>query len=111
VKFLIKVPDGAARRFIVAYEFDPKTGEGYFFPPTSSNDLIYYGVEGHWVYASRQWNKLIQPVIDKNTVDRAERDDRKLTCKQNGKTCWPDRSAPTPPPEITKAMLTATCPV
>ena len=38
------------RKYVFAYEVDPTQQRGFIFLPQWKNDLIWFGVEGNWLY-------------------------------------------------------------
>jgi hypothetical protein len=58
-----------ASRYVVAYEIDPAHGQGYIYLPRWTNDSIWHGVEGSWLYASRRWDELLMPLIARRVSD------------------------------------------
>jgi hypothetical protein len=72
VTFHLATP-GTASRYVVAYEIDPRNGQGYIYLPSWTNELIWHGVEGHWLYASRRWDELVMPRIVQRVSARAEK--------------------------------------
>ncbi len=58
--------------YVVRYAVDPATKIGYVYIPGKSDAgyadnvfLIYRGIEGKWFYASRDWQRLADPLISK----------------------------------------------
>ncbi|HEY7305086.1 MAG TPA: hypothetical protein VH601_13270 [Bryobacteraceae bacterium] len=56
--------------YVVHYEADPSTKEGYVYIPGKNDagyrdnvSLIYHGIEGNWFYASKAWQALADPLI------------------------------------------------
>jgi len=62
VTFRLATP-GTASEYVVAYEIDRSSGQGYIYLPRWTNDLIWHGIEGRWLYASRKWDDLVMPLI------------------------------------------------
>ena len=56
------------RTYVVAYEYDPVAKQGYIYLPQWTNDLIAHGVEGNWLYATRRWDELIAPLIERHAT-------------------------------------------
>jgi len=56
------------RKYVFAYDVDPTQQRGFIFLPQWKNDLIWHGVEGNWLYASKRWNEVIMPIISQQTA-------------------------------------------
>lgn len=68
VSFLISRPD--SRTYLVRYAFDLTTKQGYVYVPGKADAdyrdnvrLIYRGIEGHWFYASSEWETVANTFI------------------------------------------------
>ncbi len=71
VSFYIETPREGLREYIVAYEIDVVTKQGYIYPPRWENSLIWHGVEGDWFLASDRWDELVMPLAVKHMSDGA----------------------------------------
>ena len=79
--FHISTHTAATRQYIVAYEFDAAAAQGYIYVPTwTTNDLISHGVEGNWMYAIRQWDEAIMPVIQSSSSGASRLEDNDRRC-------------------------------
>jgi len=71
IDFYVKLPEERLM-YVVFYEFDPSTRQGYVYLPGKSEDwysldvsTIYHGVEGKWFHAWSTWDELAGPLITK----------------------------------------------
>lgn len=90
VTFYVGVPrePASSREFVFAYELDPENGRGFIYLPQWKNDLIWHGVELHWLYAHRQWDAVVMPLVAERTLDSAGRS--QLDCKVGEGSIDPD---------------------
>lgn len=67
VKFILDLPaqDGSVPAYLVAWERDPASAQGFIYLPMWTNSLIWHGVEGNWLHASARWTELVDPIIAK----------------------------------------------
>lgn len=61
--------------YIVSYEYDPATKQGYVYLPGKTDEwynldvsTIYHGVEGHWFHASRAWEEATRLLLAKTVI-------------------------------------------
>jgi CheY-like chemotaxis protein len=50
---------------VVSYVYDPASKEGYVYIPATDLSMSTVGIEGNWLYASAEFDKVIEPVIRK----------------------------------------------
>jgi hypothetical protein len=74
VSFHIECRSPPNDRYVVVYEFDPHAEGGYIYLPgrgdervRSNTFLIYHGVEGKWFCSSPEWERLVRPLLVKNS--------------------------------------------
>ncbi len=58
--------------YVVYYACDPATGRGYVYLPgkgekfyESNTFLIFRGIEGNWLSATRSWTEIAKPLIER----------------------------------------------
>jgi len=71
IDFYVKLPEERLM-YVVFYEFDPSTMQGYVYLPGKRDDwypldvsTIYHGVEGKWFHAWSTWDELAGPLVTK----------------------------------------------
>jgi hypothetical protein len=69
VSFYAKVPNERLI-YVVFYEYDPATEEGYIYLPGKADEwyrlnvsTIFRGVEGRWFRATSEWDSFARPLI------------------------------------------------
>jgi len=63
VSFHVQTPRNGIREYLVAYEIDIATNQGYVYLPRWENNLIWHGIEGDWFFASDRWDALVMPLV------------------------------------------------
>jgi hypothetical protein len=80
VTFYIETPRNGIREYILAYEADPSAGKGYVYLPMWENSLIWHGIEGNWLHASKQWNEFALPLIAEHSSQSPQIQNTEFRC-------------------------------
>ena len=80
VTFYIETPRDGLREYVLAYEADLSARQGYVYQPMWENNLIWHGVEGNWLNASKQWNDFALPLIAEHSSQQRAVQDREFRC-------------------------------